>query len=119
MPAMTSLVYPDAVAAEHADVDEVHARRAAARVRRRHARGRCGAAADDAGDVRAVAERIARDARLVRDEIHARDDAPGERVVLGDARVDDGDADAAARDRRLRQEAKQAALTRPTPCRRA
>ena len=35
---------------------------------------------------------------LVRHEVDPRDDASGERGVLGDAGVDDGDADAAARD---------------------
>ena len=98
-----------AVAAEHAHVDEVHTRRAAARVRRRHPRG-CGrASADDARDVRAVPERIARDGRLVRDEVDPRDDAPGERRMVGDARIDDGDADAAARDARLGEQAEEAA----------
>ena len=41
-----------------------------------HPRGGRGAAANQAGDVRAVAKRVAGDTRFVRDEIHARDDAP-------------------------------------------
>ena len=102
-----------AVAAEHAHVDEVHARRAPARERRRHARGCRRASADDARDVRAVPEGIARDVRLVRDEVDPRDDAPGERRMVGDARVDDRDADAAAREARLREQAEEPACSGP------
>ena len=102
-----------AVAAEHAHVDEMHPRRASARERRRHARGRRRASADDAGDVRAVPERIARDVRLVPHEVDPRDDAPAERRVVGDARVDDGDADAAAREARLREKADEPTRSGP------
>ncbi len=95
-------------AAEHADVHEVDAGRAPARKRGRHTRRRSSAAADDARDVRAMPEGIARDVRLARDEVDARDDAAGKRRMVGDAGIDDGDADAAAAVPLSRQKTQQA-----------
>ena len=78
-----------AVGTEHAHVDDLSARGDAACVQARVLRVR---AADDSGDVGAVAEDVDRLARAGH-EVHVRDDVP-ERRVRRDARVEHGDADA-------------------------
>ena len=60
-----------------------------------------------------MAERIASDVRLVRHEVDARDHAARDRGVVGDTRVDDGDADADTGHAGLTEETKQGALPAP------
>ena len=65
-------------------------------------------AGDDAGDVRAVAERVG-DRRIAGDEADVGDDLVRQRRVRRDAGVDDRDADALAGDAGNRADAEQAA----------
>ena len=89
MAAITSLVSPLPSALEDLQVDQVRARR--------HARiAGVGRAGDDPRDVRAVTILVASEAVPAR-EVHRRDDPITQGRMIGNARIDDRDADALAR----------------------